>query len=88
MKDKLSTLLQDIYAWLLPWWFLIRHGELEEIVKSVDANVVSEVSIVNRFGEEVGYWAYGFYAPSYLYKKSALDFPYTGQEGIRFKNKS
>lgn len=44
----------------------------EEVIRSIDANVVSEVEILNKAGERIGYWAYGSYDPSLPYQGEEL----------------
>lgn len=40
----------------------------EEVIRSIDANVVSEVEYLNKAGQRIGYWAYGYFDPNFPYQ--------------------
>lgn len=52
-------------------WFWEDEIDLEvadEVIRSIDANVVSEIEYLNKAGERIGYWAYGYFDPSLPYQ--------------------
>lgn len=49
-------------------WFWVRFGKVRQEVRSVDGGIPSEVAYLDRKGQLVGYWAYGYFDPSMPYR--------------------
>ncbi len=54
-------LLQRFYFWL-------RFGIITKRVRAVDGGVESEIEYLDRWGNVVGYWAYGYFYPGMPYQ--------------------
>lgn len=40
----------------------------DEVIHAVDGGYVSEIEYLNKYGERIGYWAYGSFDPSLPYQ--------------------
>jgi hypothetical protein len=56
------------YYWnvFLDWCYF---GKVTSKVKSIDGGIPSEIEYRGRNNKIVGYWAYGFYDPTYNYPR-------------------
>ena len=55
-------ILRKIYYW-------VRFGKVTERVTADVNGIAAEIEILDRNGNVVGFWAYGYYHPDYPYNK-------------------
>lgn len=66
---KYDQKLRSLRRKLSLFWLWVRFGDVtERVVGYAGDHVVAEVEYIGRGGKVVGYWAYGYWDPSYPYR--------------------
>jgi hypothetical protein len=62
----LVLLLVGLFMAAYSHW--IWSGIVEKVVGTAGHNIPAEIEYVNRKGEVIGFWAYGYFDPNYPYQ--------------------